>query len=392
MAINKKLGYYVCDGVDFESKIHACLHSNKTGKPVDWVFNDLAFQSYNWEIEPEKSLDELYDERSRALREQYDYLILSYSGGSDSHNILMSFLRQGLLIDELLINTLEKGWKKFTVLDPNNKSSLNSGAEHYLQTMPRLKELENQLSRTKITICDLTDYAAQSLLDAGDASWVMTKREALNPVGITRFNYVYLTEVRKRFDKNKKIGLILGVEKPKSLIQGGDFYIRFNDRSANMVTIIDHFEEYDNTTLEYFYWSPDAVPILIKQGHVIKQWLECNPQFQKYWDSRTTTYKNVRYWHEKLLKSVLYSSTWNDDWFQVEKAVLDWYSEFDNWFFEGYKDKREYYIWTEGVEFVKSNLGNFLRNDDDSEKPDGLRLFIKKYKIGKMRNLIDVKM
>jgi hypothetical protein len=387
MTIDKKLGYYICDGIEFESKIHACMHSSKTQKPVNWIFNDLAFQSHNWEVEPSESLDELYDKRARDLREKYDYLILSYSGGSDSHNILMAFLRQGLLIDELLINTVEKGWKKVTVLDPNNKSSLNSGAEHYLQTLPRLKELENQLDKTKITICDLTDYASKVFLDAGDASWVLDKREALNPIGITRFNYIYFDEVRKQFDKQKRIGLILGVEKPKSLIQDGDFYIRFNDRSANMVTIINHFTDYDNTTLEYFYWSPDAVPLLIKQGHIIKQWLEVNPRFQQYWDSSVTTYKSVRFWHEKLLRSVLYSSTWNDDWFQVDKAVLDWHSEFDNWFFEGYKNKKEYQIWSEGVEFIKHNLKDFLRDDNDTVEPDGLKLFIKKYKIGKMRTL-----
>ena len=389
MAIDKKLGYYLCDGIEFESKIHACMHSNNAQKPVDWIFNDLAFQSHNWEVEPIDSLDELYNQRARDLREKYDYLILSYSGGADSHNILMAFLRQGLLIDELLINTLEKGWKKFTVIDPNNKSSVNNGAEHYLQTLPRLKELENQLPRTKITICDLTDFVSKGLLDSGDASWILNKREALNPIGITRFNYIYFDEVRKRFDKHKKIGLILGVEKPKSLIQNGDFYIRFNDRSANMVTIINHFTDYDNTTLEFFYWSPDAVPILIKQGHVIKQWLEVNPVFQQYWHSNMTTYKEVRYWHEKLLRSVVYPSTWNDDWFQVDKAVKDWYSEFDHWFIEGYKNTREHHIWSEGVEFVKNNLKNFLRNDDDSSEPDGLKLFVKKYKIGKMKVLSD---
>jgi len=385
MLINRTLGYYTCDGLEFESKIQACFHSLKVSKPVDWVFNDREFGLYDWTKEPEETLDQLYDKRVRELREKYDYLILSYSGGSDSHNILMSFIRQGILLDELLINTMEKGWKPYTILDPTNTSSLNSGAEHYLQTIPRLKEVEKFIPRTKITICDLTDHVNDALLKAGDASWVMQKREALNPIGITRFNYVYFDEVRKRFDKEKKIGIILGVEKPKSAIHKGQFWLRFNDRAANMVTIIDHIKDYDNSVLEYFYWSPDCVPLLIKQGHIIKRWLEENPNYQQYWDSRTTDYKTVRFYHERLLRKVVYPSTWDDNWFQVDKATKDWYSEFDNWFIEGTAGSKANAIWYEGVDYIKNSLSPFLRYDPDSNQPDGLQMYIKKYLIGNIK-------
>ena len=47
------------------------------------------------------------------------------------------------------------------------KDSWNTGAEHYLQTVPRLKEAEKFLSRTKITILDLTDHLFQTLEKMG---------------------------------------------------------------------------------------------------------------------------------------------------------------------------------------------------------------------------------
>lgn len=382
--IDKKLGYYTCDGVDFESKIQASLHSMKVNKPVDWNFNDEVFKSYDWSNEPMESLDYLYDKRSRELREKYDYLILSYSGGSDSHNILMSFIRQGLHFDEILVNTLEKGWKDFTVLDPNNKSCYNSGAEHYLQTIPRLKEMEKYMPKTKITICDLTDNVYDTFLTAGDASWVMNKREALNPLGVTRYNYIYFNEVRKQFDKEKVIGMVLGVEKPKSMIHDNKFYIRFNDRSANMVSIIDHVKDYDNTVLEYFYWSPDSVPMLIKQGHVLKRWLDMNPQYHRYWEYGKSDFKTMRTYHERLLRSVMYPTTWNDNWFQVDKAVRDWYSEFDNWFIDGAKDTKAGHIWQEGVDFVRNSLAPMLKMDQELQRFDGLRQYFKSYYIGEM--------
>ena len=71
---------------------------------MDWIFHDDAFSKYPWHIEPEASLDQLYDARARQLREKYDYVVLSYSGGSDTHNILESFIRQGLHIDEIVTN------------------------------------------------------------------------------------------------------------------------------------------------------------------------------------------------------------------------------------------------------------------------------------------------
>jgi hypothetical protein len=221
-------------------------------------------------------------------------------------------------------------------------------------------------------------------LSVGDASWVLQKREALNPIGITRFNYVYFDEVRRLFDKEKKIGIILGVEKPKSIIHEGQFWMRFNDRSANMVTIVDHIKDYDNSVIEYFYWSPECVPLLIKQGHVIKRWLELNPNYQQYWNTKTSSYASVRFWHERLLRKVMYPTTWNNSWFQVHKATKDWYSEFDNWFIEGSVKTKANVIWHEGIDYVRNSLTPFLRYDLETNQPDGLQSFVKQYLIGRV--------
>jgi hypothetical protein len=380
--INKKLGYYKVGDVEFESKIQAYIYASNINQHVQWNFNDEVFSSYDWTIEPDQSLDYLYDKRARELREKYDYLMLSYSGGADSHNALMSFVRQGLHIDEIIVNTLEKGWSKFTTIDPNNTTSSNNGAEHYLQTIPRLKELENLIPNTKITICDLTDHVHDSFNNVGDASWVLDKREALNPIGITRFNYIYFSEVRKRFDKQKSLGIVLGVEKPKSAIVNDKFWMRFVDRSANMITIINHLVDYDNTEVEYFYWSPDCVPMLIKQGHVMRRWLIANPDIQHYWNSKTLTYKIARLYHERLLREVIYYSTWNNDWYQADKATKDWYSEFDNWFILGAEGTSAKHIWNEGIAYITDKLSPYLRLNDDTNTPDGLESHVKKYLIG----------
>ena len=153
--MDKNLGYYICDGKEFTSKIQACLHAEKVNKPLSWIFNNHIFEKNDWKTEPVESLDALYDQRACELREKYDYLILSYSGGADSHNILMSFIRQNLLIDEIIVNTMDKGNSKYTIVNQNIQDPRHAASEHYLQTIPRLKEVENLIPRTKISIFDL---------------------------------------------------------------------------------------------------------------------------------------------------------------------------------------------------------------------------------------------
>ena len=381
--IDKKLGFYVCNGQEFSSKIRALLYSNEVNKPVEWMFNDRVFQSYDWTVEPTETLDELYDRRARQLRSQYDYVILSYSGGADSHNILMSFVRQGLHIDEIVVNHFEKASKKFVSLDPTNKDPKNAGAEHYLQTLPRLKEISPRIPKTKITIADLSDHIFDIMENTGDASWILTKNEGINPAGVTRFNYLHLTDVRKRFDKEKSICLVVGIEKPRvAITKEGNLIMRFIDRAANQILVAEHFKDYNNSTAEFFYWSPDCVKLLIKQGHVIKKYLSANPMMQHHWHASNITFESVRLIHERILRSLLYT-TWDDVWYQADKATSDWYSEFDSWFTEGYKDTAAVGVWKEGVNYVNTKLSNYV-----NDSGDGLKHYAKYYNLGPVTGLL----
>lgn len=382
--MNKKLGYYSVGNTNFESKIQACIFANDKTDPVVWHFNEDVFSNYPWHIEPTETLDELYDLRARQLREQYDYLIVSYSGGADSHNLVESFIRQNLFIDELLINTMSEGNSKFLPISYENKTSHNAAAsEHVLQTIPRLKEIHSRSPKTKITEVDLTHFLFDFFKGHGDASWIETKREGLNPLNATRYNYLYFTEVRKKFDKDKKIALVLGVEKPRSFIHRNkrDFYVRFVDRAANVASVNDWIKEYPNSTVEYFYWAPEAARIVCKQAHVIKKWLEINHQYLPLWDANAVTKEVVRLVHERVLRTVIYS-TWNNDWYQADKSTRDWYSEFDSWFISGHQGSFEHSVWLDGIKYVEKNASKYVSNEKGYG--DGLKVFAYNYKIGSL--------
>jgi len=384
--IDEKLGYYMVDEVKFDSKIKAALYSVKIKKKMSWHFNDAVFKTFDWSVEPTETLDQLYDQRARELREKYDYIMLSYSGGADSHNILMSFIRQGLFIDEIVVNTMNRATEKFTEINLNNKENKNAAAEYQLQTFPRLKEIENLIPHTKITILDLSDHMFDFLNKVGDGSWVLDKKEQVNIAGATRFNYIHFDSIRKQFDKDKKIALILGVEKPRTFIKDGIFYMSFQDRAANIVTVAEHIRDYTNSSVEFFYWSPDSVKLLCKQVHVIKKWLEAFPDKQELWEwgglFSISTYRLI---HERILRTLLYT-TWDNNWYQADKAIKDWYSEFDAWFYEGFANTKAFHVWKDGLSYLENNLDGYIRKDE-AGAADGLQGFFKTYTIGPMKNL-----
>ena len=87
-----KFGYYKVGDFKTYSKIEAIEISNKLKTPSQWYFNENVYSKINWLEEPSVDLWELYKQRARQIRENYDYVVLWYSGGSDSHNMLNAWI------------------------------------------------------------------------------------------------------------------------------------------------------------------------------------------------------------------------------------------------------------------------------------------------------------
>lgn len=378
----KELGYYTCDGKVFTSKIHACIHATQTKKPLEWIFNNDVFDKFPWHLEPEESLDELYYRRARELREQYDYICLAFSGGGDSNNILESFLRQGLFIDEVVTNVMDNK-NNLTTVNAGVLNNWNEGAEFKLQTEGRLKELKARSPNTKISVIDLSDGLFDLFNSYGDAGWIEKTRERMNPSGFMRHNFLHMKEIRKRFDKDKKICMLLGIEKPRTYIKGNMFKMCFSDKACNIATVSEFIEDYTNTAVEYFYWHPSGASIIAKQCHVIKRWLEHNPSYIKLWTPKDVKeiWTNHRKYHERILRPLLYNSTWHENYWQSDKSTKDWYSEIDDWFWKSHKGSKEHAIWREGLDYVAKNASDWMMGGD----VEGLKGFLHAYEIGEMK-------
>jgi len=386
--LNEKSGYYICNGVKFSSKINALIYSKTVNLPVTWYFYDELFSSYNWSIEPDVTLDELYGRRARELREQYDYLILSYSGGSDTHNIVESFIRQGIHIDEIVTNHISYVDKTYSILDKSVTNAENFLAEHELQTIPRLKEISQKMPKTKITVLDMTEKLFESFDQFNEVEWTLGRNDHLTPIWTTRFNLFYFKELRKQFDKNLKIGVMLGIDKPITFIRNGMFHVEFTDTALNLIQIDSFNDDYTNLFVDPFYWSPSCLELLCKQVHTVKNWLEVNPGQHKYW---TYTKDNIgqghimhRQYKEPITRTLIYT-TWNKDWFQVARPTKKWNTQLDAWFKQDPNFIKENENWKKGLEYIASIIPEYVVYNDNI--PDGIITFKKQYQIAPMMGL-----
>lgn len=381
------LGFYRTAGINFSSKVDALLYSQtQNNSPVSWHFNDHVFDRYNWTIEPSESLDELYDRRSRELREKYDYVILSFSGGADTNNILESFYRQGLRIDEVITNHISKATSSLTVLDPHIKDSWNFAAEHQLQAVPRLQWIKDNMPQTKITEIDVSDSVINGIKTRyQDESWIQNRNDHLSVGQLFRYNYWYFSDLRKQFDKHQRVAIVVGADKPRCFInEQNQFYMTFVDIIVNITTINDFNRDNDNLTTELFYWSPECASMVAKQAHTLRRWLIANPKLQQIW--RGINIKTIRLVQDRLMRSILYT-TWNDDWYQADKSTQWWHTEFDTWFHLNNDLKSQREQWQQGINHLAQKLPQWIKCNDAGQ-PDTFESFVKKYYIGDIENSI----
>ena len=373
--IDPEFGYYICNGIKFEKKIEALIYSSTQNKPVDWYFQDEIYSKFPWHIEPDESLDELYDRRARELREKYDYLILCFSGGADSNNVLESFIRQNIHLDEIV--TLNTGYslKVHANLNIKDTSNNNLAAEHILNAIPRLKYASEKLPKTKITVIDDTESLFKNLKNYENEDWVFKRNDHLGAFAPARFNFFEVKDLRVRLDKYKRVGVIYGRDKPKIKFKDNKIYTTFSDVALNTIKASTHNPDYNNITSEYFYWNSSCLTMLSKQAHVVKKWLFNNPAYLVYWKNSHIV-KN-RSLQEKLLRDIIYT-TWNKEWFQVEKNSKQW-SNGENWFSKDLQFSREFKWWKNGLDFASNLLKEHIILSDNM--PDGFKIYSKWYYI-----------
>jgi hypothetical protein len=246
--IDSNHGYYAVDNQKFVSKYDAMLYASKIKtNRVYWNFHDNAFSNFDFTIKPIKPLSQLYKERAQQIRDKYDYLILTFSGGADSHNILRTFLDNDIRLDEIVTRATLNYGRKYNVANDKDTHTRNIMSEYEFAAFPIMQEVAKTHPQIKLSVVDRSDdYLDEVTLD----EFKLAGHRAVNGLMSRRVTGLYSLE--KLHGHKKPVGVIHGADKMHVYKDDNKWFFNFSDM---MFLPID---AYETRRMEYFYWTPES--------------------------------------------------------------------------------------------------------------------------------------
>lgn len=358
-----KFGFYRVGNFKFYSKIEAIEMHAKTGIHPHWDFNESVFSSYDWTREPVESLEELYRQRAQQLRDKYDYLVLWYSSGADSNNILRSFLDNDILLDEVASFENEQG--------SHDKNDFYVNGEIYNvahQTVTEYKKKFPDLKHRIIDICQPTiDFFSST---NSVFNWKYHMNCSFNPNATLRNRlYRYVKDWQDIKNSGKKIGFIWGIDKPRLGLSDGKYYYYFIDVVDHSVSPNWQINRDPGDFNELFYWTPDLPKLVIKQAHVIRQCLRAPKNTIKNFTTEPSrlAYKidnaGKKLWLTTVgANTLIYPKYQFNQLNEFKPSKLFW-SPRDNWFFNMGDSAQCYQNWNNALNDLWSNVPDYWKND-----------------------------
>jgi hypothetical protein len=274
--------YYTGDGKYFTSKIQAVEYASKSNLPLNYYYFDDVYKKVNWGIEPAESIDFLYKVQAQKIRDEYDYVVLMYSGGYDSTNILEVFHFNNIKIDKIVVTG---AFSK----DTSNYKDQNHNAEIYLNAFPYLEDLGlNSITQVIDNSTLYNDPANFSIFEYGD-DWADHIGSRFSPHHFFWRDLDRHVEIPVEY-KDKKIAFIWGTDKPLlQKNQNGSLFFCFMDTVITSYGRVNQPFKYNVTNIN-FYWDPTFPAILTKQLHMIKKlYLEDNISLPYKTDHKNNT-------------------------------------------------------------------------------------------------------
>lgn len=325
--MTEKYGCWTVGSKKFISKYDALAYATKNNGIVKFYYHDTVWQNFDRTKLGKTSLSLLYRDRAQQLRDKYDYLILYYSGGSDSHNVLRTFIDNDIKLDEVCVKwpkALQAG--KLYIANTVDKSARNFWSEWDYCILPTLKQLRSKYPNIKITIKDYTDN-----IDNLDIEDIL---ENLNFVrgGAILMNSVVSDSETILLNQGLTVGHIYGIDKPLLYTHSNKMYMFFSDLCVDQAGR----SMFSNETTECFYWAPDMPELAFEQAYQMCLYYRANPDKQKYlWTINIPTNEErvvINQFQTDLARDILYT-TW-DYRFQADKPNSASRTDKFFWFYE----------------------------------------------------------
>jgi len=259
--VDKKYGFYRVNHnqqiVETFSKIEALELAQRYKGSPSYHFHDEIFSSYDWKKEIKVDINNLYRKRAEQLRAQYKHLVLLYSGGFDSNNILKTFVNNNIYLDAVVCFY-------YSVDHDNKESDINQ--EWQLQTWPRLQRLLPLVPQTELIRLDLTDLSLNIIEQLYD-EYLYYIPGYIAPNSLSR-SFIK-SKLPKKY-RESDVGIMYGHEKPRLRFKDDKFIFNFSDIGNTNRPIIQ------DSGVEWFYWSPSCPELVIKQAQLLKNFWSSN--------------------------------------------------------------------------------------------------------------------
>jgi hypothetical protein len=330
-----KFGFYKVGEKTTYSKFEAVEWSKTNNHNVEWNFNSESYGALDWTKEPETDLWEMYKQRARQIRAAYDYVVLWYSGGSDSHNMLLAWIDAGCKIDEIATT-----WNYEATGDYQN----HYNAEITNVVLPDIKKLQESFE-FKFRLVDISQHCLD-LFPLWSTEFEYNVNFHLSPNNPARRMFrESIPDYKNMIAQGKKVCFLWGKEKPMITFsrQFRKYCFEFSDNIDNCITPYVQRNYYKGWYDELFYWTPDFPLIPIKQAHIIMNFIKHSEDKDLFSVSKTYygySQKLDMYLRDGSVKTLIYPK-WSNSIFCNGKASSFTYSLRDEWFLNSNLDTRK---------------------------------------------------
>jgi len=253
------LPHWIVDGQRTSSQIDAWRAAHKLNTKPHFYFYEEEYDTVDWTTEPTESWDQLCYDRCTQLRQRYNKLSLFYSAGRDSHHVIRCFYHFNIPLDEIVLLNLRT--------NPMRQDEL------IRLIYPQVQEFLKAYPNTKVTTVDVGPDDFDNYFKD---DWLEKPASALTHGYFQPTNFSFYVKSIMHADEPSH-GIILGVDKPRIVIEDGKYYSTVIDKT--METYMT-----DIPNIELFYYAPDMPKLHLKQS-----WMTVNHIERMY--GTTVTYK-----------------------------------------------------------------------------------------------------
>jgi hypothetical protein len=271
--------------------------------------------------------------------------------------------------------------------DADKESFFNGEIFHVaVPKIEKLKEKYPDLIHRKI---DMSQLTIDAFRPNNQFDWIYWSNTIMTVNAIARQDiHTAVVDWKKMFDLGKRVAFIHGVDKPRVIQRpDGEYIFRFIDTVDSLVSARNQILNHPWDNQEFFYWTPDAPQIVIKQAHVVKNYLKSATKHTRWMtkiksDLAFKLIDNETWWISlDGVHSLIYPN-WQPTPYQF-KPRSPLFSERDDWFHSIGDNELSWSIWKNGLKKRWEMVPDYWKNDVFDMSKGYKHSFSKEYNLGK---------